>query len=248
MSLIDEALKRARDQKPAEAGAEAPRSRRTPDPWAYAPLPHARRRGPARGWVIAGSIGAVAAVAVFGVWLSRSRETPVRAADPPRSSAGNVGGVSSAAPAPEVPTASPPAPAVPPAREGRPPSREAPATKLRPVAASPPGAPAARVREPGTSRAEEAAASRTEIAPPRVLPQPASRALDGRTYVGALVAPNGARVELGGIVYSETNSSALLNGRILPVGGVVEGLTISSIEEDRVELTGDGLTVHLTLR
>jgi hypothetical protein len=72
--------------------------------------------------------------------------------------------------------------------------------------------------------------------------------VDGRTFVGALVAPNGARVELGGIVYSETNASALLNGRILPVGAVVEGMTISAIQEDRVELSAEGLTVHLTLR
>ena len=72
--------------------------------------------------------------------------------------------------------------------------------------------------------------------------------MDGRTFVGALVAPNGARVELGGIVYSETNASALLNGRVLPVGAVVEGMTISAIHEDRVELSAEGLTVHLTLR
>jgi hypothetical protein len=80
------------------------------------------------------------------------------------------------------------------------------------------------------------------------MPRPAGLAADGRTYVGAVVAPNGIRVELGGIVYSETNASALLNGRILPVGGVVEGLTITSIEENRVELSGDGVTIHLTLR
>jgi hypothetical protein len=80
------------------------------------------------------------------------------------------------------------------------------------------------------------------------MPRPAGQAVDGRTYVGAVVAPNGIRVELGGIVYSETNASALLNGRILPVGGVVEGLTIISIDENRVELSGDGVTIHLALR
>jgi len=83
---------------------------------------------------------------------------------------------------------------------------------------------------------------------PQALPRPASRAVDGGTYIGAVIAPDGARVELGGIVYSETNASALLNGRILPVGAVVEGMTITSIEENRVELSADGMTIHIALR
>jgi len=102
-----------------------------------------------------------------------------------------------------------------------------------------------------TSAAVETAdtpAVRAAVPPPQPLPRPAGQAIDGRTYVGAVVAPNGMRVELGGIVYSETNASALLNGRILPVGAVVEGLAITAIEENRVELSGDGVTIHLALR
>lgn len=240
MSLIDEALKRARDQKPPEAAAAPARSRRAPDPWAYAPLPHARRRFSPRGWVIAGSIGAIAAVAAAGVWLSRSGGAPAALTHPPRTAAAAASGKPSS---PPLPAAASPAPAPPSSNTGSPGSPEASATDSHAQRAAPARAPAPR-RHPG---APETAAGRTEAAP-QLLPQPASRAFDGRTYVGALVAPNGSRVELGGIVYSETNASALLNGRILPVGAVVEGLTISSIEENRVELTGDGLTVHLTLR
>ena len=45
MSLIDEALKRARDQQlPAAPAQDGSKSGRPVDPWAYAPLPHVRRR------------------------------------------------------------------------------------------------------------------------------------------------------------------------------------------------------------
>lgn len=243
MSLIDEALKRARDQKPPEAAAAATRPRPTPDPWAYAPLPHARRRLGGRGSVIAGSIGAIAAVAAAGVWLARSGGLPAgldRRPEAPRAAAS--GKPSSPPPV----AASAPAPALSRPAAGRPGSPEAAATKPGAERAGPARPPAPRRNAPAPA-APAAAAGTAEVAP-QLLPQPASRAFDGRTYVGALVAPNGSRVELGGIVYSETNASALLNGRILPVGGVVEGLTVSAIEEDRIELTGDGVTVHLTLR
>ena len=60
--------------------------------------------------------------------------------------------------------------------------------------------------------------------------------------------PNGSKIELGGIVYSETSPVALLNGRVLPVGGVIEGLTIAGIEENRVTLRGEDVTVYLTLK
>jgi hypothetical protein len=68
-----------------------------------------------------------------------------------------------------------------------------------------------------------------------------------RTYVGSLVAPGGARIELGGIVFSES-PVALLNGRVLSVGGFIEGLRIVAIEENRVELSGEGFTAFLTLK
>jgi hypothetical protein len=243
MSLIDEALKRARDQKPPQPGPAGPRSRRTPDPWAYAPLPHARRRSGVRARVVAGSIGAIAAVAVAGIWLSRSGGSPARRPTPTRSTAGAAGFAVEKPSRSSLPAAAPSPPAALPSSNAG--SPEAAAAKPRKERPAPARAPVSRPDGgvPG------AAPGKAEAAPaPQALPHPANRAFDGRTYVGALVAPNGSRVELGGIVYSETNASALLNGRILPVGGVVEGLTISSIEEDRVELTGDGITVHLTLR
>ncbi len=66
--------------------------------------------------------------------------------------------------------------------------------------------------------------------------------------MGAFVAPDGTRIELGGIVFSDANPVALINGRVLPVGGVVGSMTVVAITENRVELAGEGARVFLSLR
>ena len=71
---------------------------------------------------------------------------------------------------------------------------------------------------------------------------------DGKTYVGEATVPDGAKIELGGIVFSETNPVALINGKVLGVGAVVEEFTIVSIQPDRVELRGRGVTMVLALK
>jgi hypothetical protein len=259
MSLIDEALKRARDQKvPAAPTQTGSKSGPPADPWAYAPLPHARRRSVALPWAIAGAFAAIAAAAAVAIWISRSEPPPVPAAKPPVAAPRAASETSSApvsAPTLPAPGAKLPRDAGgPPARASAEPSEAAtPKTKKlaggrehEPERAAPARPVSTTTLNPRQETPPREAAAKPE--PPPQLPRPASRAVDGRTFVGALVAPNGARVELGGIVYSETNASALLNGRILPVGAVVEGMTISAIHEDRVELSAEGLTVHLTLR
>ena len=70
----------------------------------------------------------------------------------------------------------------------------------------------------------------------------------GRTYVGSIALPEGAKVELGGIVWSETEPRALLNDRIVAAGAYVEGFTVSKIEADRVELEKDGLRIFLAVK
>ena len=79
-------------------------------------------------------------------------------------------------------------------------------------------------------------------------PQPPPVAMDAKTYVGEVTAPDGAKIELGGIVYSETNPIALINGRVLGPGAVIEEFTIVSIQPDRVELRGRGITMFLALK
>jgi hypothetical protein len=71
---------------------------------------------------------------------------------------------------------------------------------------------------------------------------------DGKTYIGEVNVPDGGKIELGGIVYSETNPVALINDKVLPPGGVVEEFTVVSIKPDRVELNGRGVTIFLTLK
>jgi hypothetical protein len=78
--------------------------------------------------------------------------------------------------------------------------------------------------------------------------KPARGLADGRTYAGEVSLPDGAKIALEGIVYSETSPVALINGRVLPPGGIVEDFTIASIKPDRVELNGRGLTIVLTLK
>jgi hypothetical protein len=68
-----------------------------------------------------------------------------------------------------------------------------------------------------------------------------------RTYAGTANTPAG-KLELEGIVYSETNPTALINGRVLAPGGFVDGYTVVSIGPDRVELEGGGGRIILTLK
>ena len=80
-------------------------------------------------------------------------------------------------------------------------------------------------------------------------PAPRAQALtDGRTYAGSVVLPGGAKIELGGIVWSEAQPRALLNDRIAGVGAWVEGFTVAKIEPERVALEKDGLTILLSLK
>lgn len=84
-------------------------------------------------------------------------------------------------------------------------------------------------------------------APPAPAGSPA-RIADGRSYAVAVNLPGGGRIELGGIVWSEDAPRALLNDRIVGVDAYVEGFTVSKIEESRVALVRDGVTIYLTLK
>jgi len=105
-------------------------------------------------------------------------------------------------------------------------------------------APSARPRptKVGIPQGEDVSASVVEVpAPPSVLEA-------GRTYVGIVHLPEGRRIELGGIVWSEAEPRALLNDRIVATDGYVEGFTVAKIEENRVALEKDGMTIYLVLK
>lgn len=109
--------------------------------------------------------------------------------------------------------------------------------------------PTARIRptRPPPAVAAEAGAESPE-ARPTAPSRPGASIANGRTYAGALTLPGGERIELGGIVWSETEPRALLNDRVLGVGSFVEGFQLKRIEEDRVELEKDGVTITVTVK
>ena len=259
MSLIDEALKRAREQTTPPDPAGGPPAVPPEDPWSYAPLPDRRRVGRELGPLaaVAGGIVLLGGAAWF-LWRPGAPETrrpaPAPAGMTARSAQENARPSDSAA-APAAPVA--------PAREG--------ATRGGPTradgSASGIGQPQERAPRDGRGGASPplpvvlsagiasesprpAAANRSRTLLPTEGQGPAERrssAGGGKAHSGSFVAQDGTRIELGGIVFSETNPVALINGRVLPVGGVVGSMTIVAITESRVELAGDGAGSHVFL-
>lgn len=255
MSLIDEALKRAREQTahPPDPVTPARSSSPAEDPWAYAPLPERRRTWPAVR-TLAALAAAVAAIAA-AVWIlrsprretapanapagttsqPRSTETPAAAASTqnPPPSGGAAASDRSRAVRPDVGSVEP---------GGSAPGRERGASGSPPPVALPGALASSSPRVPAPSRSRTLLPGEAPPAVHRAVPPGA------RAAAGVFVAPDGTRIELGGIVFSEANPVALLNGRVLPVGGVVGGMTVVAIEENRVELEGEGARVFLSLR
>ena len=208
--------------KRAQAAGEGEAARPTSRPWIPTPLPDpgiARRRALLR-WL--GIAAAIAIVAAVGVWLLR-REL--------------------SAPLPL------------PAGEGRGTGR--PAAAAVPQSTPTPDAVAlatpivvARVRP--TRPPREAAAGAIGEEPASANPTPVLRApqaiASGKTYAGAVTLPGGAKIELGGIVWSETEPRALVNDRIAAVGAFIEGFSLTQIEENRIALERDGVTIYISVK
>jgi hypothetical protein len=221
MSLIDEALKRAELEAARRDGL-----RSGAYPWVPEHMPKRRRR-----WAVAVAVVVLAGVATGGVlWLSR-RPAPVQGP-------GSKVQSSPSRPLETVEVAPPPVglPSRESARADDAANAKAGKDSRRPTPPSDTArARIAPAREPGsTSAPSESKASRGLA--------------DGRTYIGEVTVPEGGKIELGGIVYSESNPVALVNGKVLPPGGVVEEFTIVSIKPDRVELNGRGVTIFVTLK
>jgi len=219
LSLIDEALKRAQ----AASEGESP-ARQTSRPWTPAPLPDpgiARRRAFVR-WL--GIAAAVIVLAAAGVWFVRKEFGSARSLPLP---AGEGRG------------------------EGRPVAAIAPPSTATPDAVA--LATPIVVAQPRTTRPP-----RTAVPAPvdgvaaGAAPAPVSRAPQaiaaGKTYAGSVTLPGGGKIELGGIVWSETEPRALLNDRIAAVGAFIEGYSLTKIEESRVALEKDGVTIYVSIK
>ena len=113
-----------------------------------------------------------------------------------------------------------------------------------PASASAPRPRPTRVVAPPPS-AEPAEA---EAPAPGPAPKPSGPIASGKTYAGSVTLPGGDRIELGGIVWSETEPRALLNDHVLGTDSYVEGYRVAKIEEDRVALEKDGVTIWVTVK
>ena len=221
MSLIDEALKRAELEAARRDGL-----RGGAYPWVPEHMP--RRR---RGWgLIAAAVVGLGLAVAGAVWLV-GRPAPVQG---PKSEV-------QSSPSQKFETVE-----VAPAPVGLP-SRVVP--RADDDANAKAGKEARRPTPPfDTARARIAPAREPGAASAAAENKPARGLADGQTYAGKVTLPDGPKIELEGIVFSETNPVALINGKVLPPGGVVEEFTIVSIKSDRVELNGRGVTIFVTLK
>jgi len=250
VSLIDEALKRARTE-----AAQQDAARRAPSwPWAPMPLPPLRERRPARPALLGGAL-ALLLLGGGAVWLIQRQPAIQRPAAPtvpaatqrPRLAApvplARADGPRVAA-APERPDRANPVPVeAPPARADR------AAKPEREAAAKPEGEASAgnETVTPAPSRTANAEPRRRSA--PRVTDSASAPALeDGRSYVRAAALPGGRKLELRGIAYSDTQPVVLINGKVLSPGEGVEGYTVVAIQKERVELKGAAGTLYLTLK
>jgi hypothetical protein len=109
-------------------------------------------------------------------------------------------------------------------------------------------APRSRAATPAVHVGPVSSAAAASEAPGPTNSRPSSL-VNGRVYVGSVTLAGGVRIELGGIVYSESNATALVNGKILGTGAFVEGFVIQRIEENRIELAdASGLTIFVSLK
>lgn len=222
MSLIDEALKRAELEAARRDGL-----RSGAYPWVPEHMPKRRRR-----WalVVVSSAAAIGA----GLLLWHRGETPV--IPNPKSKIQNPSSPSQKLETVEV---APPPVGLP--------SRES--IRANDAANAKAGKESQRSTPPFDTARAKIAPAREPGSASSPAESKASRGLaDGKTYAGEVNVPDGGKIELGGIVFSESNPVALINDRVLPPGAVVEEFTIVSIKPDRVELNGRGVTIFVTLK
>ena len=226
MSLIDEALKRAQAAQPGAAKESASR------PWAPPPLPDSgvmRRKRVVRA--LAGGLAAIL-VAAAVLLLLRRGSSEKKGADPEQAARSEAtpavrGGAALSEITSEVFVAPPP-------------RGERKAAHPRTLTSRPapqPAAEASRGTAAPANPLRPAVEEKTVQSPPQV-----------RTYAGEAALPGGGKIVLEGIVFSEENPTALVNGRVLSQGGFVEGYEIVRIRQDRVELRGDAGNIVIALK
>jgi len=261
MSLISDALTKAR-QEAARQDAQRPR---LPYAVGAADSPSRRRSllpvlaGLGAGGLMAALLLVLAWSAGWGLFARPAHQAAVAQAAPATPPSAVKPAAEPLAPpeaTPETARTAPPQPAAPvqetrpqPPAETRPaPPVDAPAARPAPVttapaepAPSPPPLPTAPV---ATAPAPQAPAQPTAAAPS----QGAAGLADGKSYAGEVPVPGGGAVKLNGIAFSRDHPIAVLDGRVVEPGEIVQGFTVVAIEAGRVKLQGYGATVFVSPR
>ncbi len=105
--------------------------------------------------------------------------------------------------------------------------------------------------EPQTERLEEPEAessSRTPTVIETSPPADTESSVEVESYVRHADLKDNLSIELGGIAWSESGPYALLNGRVVGIGESVSGLIVRQIEPLEVVLEGQGRTISLRLK
>lgn len=268
MSLIDEALKRARQEASRQdAAARELRYRQVPV------IPGLRQR-PRRSWLLPVVVAACLTAGVgigLGLSLARNSGENVQAALPPETAVSTAAPVSQ--PAVQETQEAPPPPVVEEAKQ--PPAiaeKESP-VPVAPKTAAPPAPEPVAQEEPRVADMRTREISLTPVAPrsrpeepPAPEPTPPAPAPSApaaaepsapapnpaapgevRTYQQEMPLPGGGALRLNGIAFSE-RPVALFGDKVVAPGESVAGYKVVSIEARRVRLEGAGGTVVVELQ
>jgi len=251
MSLISDALKKAR-QEAARQDAQRPR---LPYAVGTADSPSRGRSllpvlaGLGAGGLIVALLLALAWSAGWGPFAKPAQQTAAAQAAPPSP----VKPTTEPLATPEPARTAPPQPTAT-VQELRP---QPPATRVaeNPAARPAPVTPVPAEAQPAPSTPIPAApvaaapAAATPAQPPAAAPsQGAAGLADGKSYAGEVPLPGGGAVKLNGIAFSQDHPIAVLDGRVVEPGEIVQGFTVVAIEAGRVKLQGYGATVFVSPR
>jgi cytoskeletal protein RodZ len=245
MSLIDEALKRARQEASRQEAAE--REKR------YARVPvYVPQSSRSRPWLLPVVVAVCLAAGVTGgVLFTQNPHPPVLSAVPPPAPTPSV--VTQNAETPEIkkPEKAPKKTDETPVIEEKAPVQPAPAPAPEKIAieprpaptpsvpASPPSPVIALPQPPPTP----ASAPREEPIPPA----PSAPSADIHSYVREVPVAGGGTIRLNGIAFS-AQPVALFGDKVVAPGESIGGFTVVAIEAQRVKLQGPGGAVYVTLK
>ena len=227
MSLIDEALRRARQEAARQDAAKRDEAyRHVP---VLPPMASRRRSGLSPALVGAAVVLLVIAGVALGIYLGRGTspepEPKIAEAAPPT--------VPTPEPAPQDPV---------PVVEETPEPEPTPEPTPVPTPVPTPPPPPEPVPTP-----EPAAPVPPPVPTPEPTPAP-TPAPEIRTYVREIPLPDGGTLRLNGIAFSAAQPVALINDKVLAKGESYQGFLVTDIQSNLVELRNDGTIVRVTLK